>query len=112
MPSIRSVSSYNPSRSSQKRYRHDYGRRQSVTEGQELVNEAQTNKLFHFETDSTVLPLKRAYTSTRSLSWHIQSQPECIQQFTSAQILSNRRRPLEKLNEFLPDCEAAFGPSQ
>ncbi|MBW0581192.1 hypothetical protein O181_120907 [Austropuccinia psidii MF-1] len=112
MPSIRSVSSYNPSSSSLKCYRHDYGRIQSVTEGQESVNESQTNKLFHCETDSTFLPLKRVYTSTRSLSWHIQRQPECIQQCTSAQRLSNPRRPLEKLNELLPDCEEAFGPSQ
>ncbi|MBW0536807.1 hypothetical protein O181_076522 [Austropuccinia psidii MF-1] len=34
MPSNRSGASYNPSRSSEKGYRRDYGRRQSVTEGQ------------------------------------------------------------------------------
>ncbi|MBW0571961.1 hypothetical protein O181_111676 [Austropuccinia psidii MF-1] len=37
MPSTRSGARYNHSRSSQKGHRHDYGRIQSVTEGQELT---------------------------------------------------------------------------
>ncbi|MBW0503653.1 hypothetical protein O181_043368 [Austropuccinia psidii MF-1] len=37
MPSTRSGTSYNPSNSSQKGFRQDYGRSQSVREGQELT---------------------------------------------------------------------------
>ncbi|MBW0575631.1 hypothetical protein O181_115346 [Austropuccinia psidii MF-1] len=76
MPSTRSGPSYNPSRSSQKGNRHDYGRSQSVTEGQGSVDDYQSNKLVHYEADNTFLPSNRAYTATRSLSGHIQSQPE------------------------------------
>ncbi|MBW0532501.1 hypothetical protein O181_072216 [Austropuccinia psidii MF-1] len=60
--------SYNPSTSSQKGHRHDYGRSQSVTEGQGLIDDFQIDKLCHSEADNTVLPPKRAETSTRSLS--------------------------------------------
>ncbi|MBW0561449.1 hypothetical protein O181_101164 [Austropuccinia psidii MF-1] len=59
-----------------KGYGHDYGRSQSVTEGQGSVNEAQNDKLFHYESDNTILPLKRAETTTRILSGHIKSLPE------------------------------------
>ncbi|MBW0537366.1 hypothetical protein O181_077081 [Austropuccinia psidii MF-1] len=45
MPSTRSGASYNPSSSSQKGNRHDYGRRQSVTEGQGSVDDSQKLKL-------------------------------------------------------------------
>ncbi|MBW0566344.1 hypothetical protein O181_106059 [Austropuccinia psidii MF-1] len=76
MPSTRSGASYNPSRSSQKGYRHDYGRSQSVAEGQGSVNGSLTDKLCHSEADNTVLPSKKADTATRSLCGHIQSQPE------------------------------------
>ncbi|MBW0508329.1 hypothetical protein O181_048044 [Austropuccinia psidii MF-1] len=79
MPSTRSGASYNPSSSSQKFHRHDYGRRQSVTEEQGSVNESQTDKLFHSEADNTFLPSNRADTTTRSLSGHLQSNPEGIQ---------------------------------
>ncbi|MBW0473623.1 hypothetical protein O181_013338 [Austropuccinia psidii MF-1] len=85
MPSSRSGASYNPSSSHQKHYRCDYGRSQSVTEGQGSVNESQTDKLCHSETDNTVLPLNRAYTTTRILNRHMQSQPEGLQQCISAQ---------------------------
>ncbi|MBW0516488.1 hypothetical protein O181_056203 [Austropuccinia psidii MF-1] len=81
MPSTRSGASYNSSRSPQKGYRYDYERIQSVLEG------------------------KGADSSTRSLSEHIQSKPEGIQQFNSTQIVSNPDRPLEKLNELLPSSE-------
>ncbi|MBW0492739.1 hypothetical protein O181_032454 [Austropuccinia psidii MF-1] len=81
MPSTRSGARYNPSRSFQKGYRHDYGRSQSITEGQGSVNESQTDKLCHYEADDTVLSSKRADTATRSPSEHIQSQPEGLQQF-------------------------------
>ncbi|MBW0471064.1 hypothetical protein O181_010779 [Austropuccinia psidii MF-1] len=98
MPSTRSEASYNHSRSSQKGYRHNHGRSQSVTEVQGSVNEAKNNKLCHYGADNTVLPLKKAYTTTRSLSGHIQSQPEGIQKCTSAQRVSDPGRPLEKLH--------------
>ncbi|MBW0514240.1 hypothetical protein O181_053955 [Austropuccinia psidii MF-1] len=76
MPSTRSGASYNPSRSSQKGHRRDYGRVQSVTEGQGSVDDLQINKLCHSEADNTILPSSRADTATRSLSGHIQSQSE------------------------------------
>ncbi|MBW0557124.1 hypothetical protein O181_096839 [Austropuccinia psidii MF-1] len=74
MPSTRSRASYNPSSSSQKGHRHDYGRSQSVTEGQ--------------------------------------GQAECLQQCIAAQRVPDPCRYLEKLHEFLPDCEKIPGPSQ
>ncbi|MBW0483535.1 hypothetical protein O181_023250 [Austropuccinia psidii MF-1] len=85
MASTRSGDSYNPSSSSQKGDRHDYGRSQSVTEGQASVVDFQTDKLCHSEAYNTVLPSKKAYTATRSLSGHLQSHPESIQQRISAQ---------------------------
>ncbi|MBW0585830.1 hypothetical protein O181_125545 [Austropuccinia psidii MF-1] len=60
MPSTRSGSSYNPSSSSQKGHRHDYGRSQSVTEGQGSVDDPQINKLFHSAADNTIFPSNRA----------------------------------------------------
>ncbi|MBW0553386.1 hypothetical protein O181_093101, partial [Austropuccinia psidii MF-1] len=67
--------SYNPSSSSQKGHRCDYARSQSVTEGQESVDDLQINKLCHSEADKAVLPSRRADTATRSLSGHLPSQP-------------------------------------
>ncbi|MBW0593134.1 hypothetical protein O181_132849 [Austropuccinia psidii MF-1] len=84
MPSTRSGASYNPSNSFQKGYRRDYGRSQSATEGQGSVNGSQTDKLGHSEANSTVLPSNRAETTTRSLSGHIQSHPEGLQQCIAA----------------------------
>ncbi|MBW0509968.1 hypothetical protein O181_049683 [Austropuccinia psidii MF-1] len=88
MPSTRSGARYNPSSSSQKGYRCDYDRSQSATEGQ------------------------GAETSRRSLSGHIQSRPEGLQQCISAQRVPDPCRSVEKLHEFLPDCEKIPGPSQ
>ncbi|MBW0482738.1 hypothetical protein O181_022453 [Austropuccinia psidii MF-1] len=102
MPSKRSEAIFNPSRSSQKRYRHDYCRSHSVTEGQGSVNEAQTNKLFHSEADNTFLPSKRANTSIRRLSGHIQSQPEGLKQCPEAQRVPDHFISVEKLHELLP----------
>ncbi|MBW0554032.1 hypothetical protein O181_093747 [Austropuccinia psidii MF-1] len=85
MPSTRSGASYNPSRSSQKAYIHDYGRIQSVTEGKGSVNEAQTDKLCHSEAYNTVLSSNKSDTSTGSLCGHIQIKPEGLQQFLAAQ---------------------------
>ncbi|MBW0524496.1 hypothetical protein O181_064211 [Austropuccinia psidii MF-1] len=80
MPSTRSGGRYNPSRSSQKGHRCDYGRSQSVTEGQGSVDDLQINKLCNSEAYNTILPSNRADTATRSLSGHIQRQPEGLQQ--------------------------------
>ncbi|MBW0587203.1 hypothetical protein O181_126918 [Austropuccinia psidii MF-1] len=80
MPSTRSGASYNPLRSFQKGYRRDYGRSQSVTEGQ------------------------GADTATRSLNGYIQSHPEGLQQCISAQRVPDPCRSVEKLHEFLTEC--------
>ncbi|MBW0521604.1 hypothetical protein O181_061319, partial [Austropuccinia psidii MF-1] len=80
--------SYSPSSSSQKGHRRDYGRSQSVTEGQ------------------------GAATSTRSLSGHLKSQPEGLLQCIEAQREPDPCRSVEKLHEFLPDCEKIPGTSQ
>ncbi|MBW0465963.1 hypothetical protein O181_005678 [Austropuccinia psidii MF-1] len=103
MPSTRLGERYKPSRSSQKGFRNDFGRSQSVAEGQGSVNEAQTDKLCHSEADNNVLPSKRAEIATRSLSGHIQIQPEGIKQRISAERVSNPRISVEKLHEILPD---------
>ncbi|MBW0505042.1 hypothetical protein O181_044757 [Austropuccinia psidii MF-1] len=88
MSSTRSGASYNPSNSSRKCHRCDYTRSQSVTEGQGAKN------------------------TTRSLSGYIQSQPEGLQQLIAAQRVPNHCRSVEKLHEFLHDCEKIYGPSQ
>ncbi|MBW0578106.1 hypothetical protein O181_117821 [Austropuccinia psidii MF-1] len=80
--------SYNPSSSSPKGHRHDYSRRQSVTEE------------------------KGADTFTRSLSEHLKSHPQGLQQCSAAQRVPDTCRSVEKLNEFLPDCEKISGTSQ
>ncbi|MBW0500182.1 hypothetical protein O181_039897 [Austropuccinia psidii MF-1] len=107
-----SRASYNPSSSSKRGYRCDYGRIKSVTEGQGSVNETKTDKLCHSETDNTVLPSSRADNATRSLSGHIQSQPEGPQQCIAAQRVPDPCRSVENLHELLPDCEKSLGPSQ
>ncbi|MBW0575422.1 hypothetical protein O181_115137 [Austropuccinia psidii MF-1] len=112
MPSPRSGASYEVSSVFQKGYRCDYGRSQSVTEGQVSVNGSQTDKLGHYEADNTVLPSNRADTATRSLSGHIQRQPEGLQQCIVAQRVPDSCRYMEKLHELLPDCEKIPGPSQ
>ncbi|MBW0574684.1 hypothetical protein O181_114399 [Austropuccinia psidii MF-1] len=73
-------SAITPQAALKKGYRCDYGRSQTVTERQGSVNGSQTDKLCHSEADNTVLPSNRADTATRSLSGHIQSQPECLQE--------------------------------
>ncbi|MBW0498468.1 hypothetical protein O181_038183 [Austropuccinia psidii MF-1] len=101
--------SYNPSRSSQKGYRRDYGISQSVTGGHVSVNEAQTDKLSDSEADDTVLPSNRAETVTRSLSRHIQSQSEGLQPLIPAQRVPDPCRSVEKLHHFLHDYEIISG---
>ncbi|MBW0588452.1 hypothetical protein O181_128167 [Austropuccinia psidii MF-1] len=103
MPSTRSGACYNPSSNFQKSHRRDYGRRQSVTEGQGSVYDFQINKLCHSEADNTILPSNTAATATKSLSEHIQSQPEGLQQCIAPQRVPDPCRCVEKLHEFLPD---------
>ncbi|MBW0568063.1 hypothetical protein O181_107778 [Austropuccinia psidii MF-1] len=104
--------SYNPSTSSQKGHRRDYSRSQSVTEGQGSVDDFQINKLCPSEADNTVLSSNRAEIITRSLSGHIQSQTEVLQQYIAAQRVADPCRSVEKLHGFLSDCEKIPGPSQ
>ncbi|MBW0473790.1 hypothetical protein O181_013505 [Austropuccinia psidii MF-1] len=98
MPSTRPGARYNPSSSSQKGNRCDYDRSQSVTEEQGSVDDSQSNKLVHSEADNTVLPSNSADTATRSLSGHIQSQPEGLQQLIAAQRVPDPCRSVEKLH--------------
>ncbi|MBW0505744.1 hypothetical protein O181_045459 [Austropuccinia psidii MF-1] len=112
MPSTRSGANYKPSSSSQKGHKRDYGRSQSVTEGQGSVDDFEINKFCHSEGDHTVLPSNRAETATRNLSRHLQSQPEGLQQCIAAQRVPDPCRSVEKLHELLPDCEKIPGPSQ
>ncbi|MBW0573153.1 hypothetical protein O181_112868 [Austropuccinia psidii MF-1] len=112
MPSTRSGASYNPSSSSQKGNRYDYGRRQPGTEGKGSVDDFQTTKITHSEADNTILPSRRADTTTRSLSGRIKSQPQSLQQCTAVQGVPDPCRSVEKLHEFLPDCEKVPGSSQ
>ncbi|MBW0590722.1 hypothetical protein O181_130437 [Austropuccinia psidii MF-1] len=112
MPSTRSGASYNPQEAPKKGHIRDYGRSQSVTEGQASVDDLQINTLCHSEADNTNLPSNRAGTSTRSLSGHIQSQPEVLQQCIAAQRVPDPCRSVEKLHGFLSDCEKITAPSQ
>ncbi|MBW0498687.1 hypothetical protein O181_038402 [Austropuccinia psidii MF-1] len=104
--------SYNPKCSGQKGNRCDYGRSQSVTDGQGSVEDFQINELCHSEADNTYLPSKRAETSTRSLSGHLQTQLEGLQQSIAAQRVPDACRSVGKLHEFLPNCEKIPVPSQ
>ncbi|MBW0590232.1 hypothetical protein O181_129947 [Austropuccinia psidii MF-1] len=88
MPKTRSGASYKPSNSSQKGHGHYYGSRQSDTKGQ------------------------GSDTATRSLSGHIQSQPEGLQQCTAAQRVPDLCRSVEKLHELIPDCKKVPRSSQ
>ncbi|MBW0592968.1 hypothetical protein O181_132683 [Austropuccinia psidii MF-1] len=81
MPSTRSGASYKHSRRSQKGHRRDYGRSQSDTEGQGSVKDFHINKLYNSEADDTILPSRRAHTSTRCLSGHLQTRPEGLQEY-------------------------------
>ncbi|MBW0479493.1 hypothetical protein O181_019208 [Austropuccinia psidii MF-1] len=89
MPSTRSGASYNPSSSSQKGYKRDYGRSQSVTEGQ-------GSSLKHHKKPKWKFP-KPA-----------RRHKKCI----AAQRVPDPGRFVEKLHEFLPNCEKIPGPSQ
>ncbi|MBW0554446.1 hypothetical protein O181_094161 [Austropuccinia psidii MF-1] len=62
--------------------------------------------------EANQLQKDKADTTTRSLSEHSRSQPEGLQQFIAAQGVPDPCRSVEKLHEFLPDCEKISGPSQ
>ncbi|MBW0591580.1 hypothetical protein O181_131295 [Austropuccinia psidii MF-1] len=98
MPATRLGASYNASSSSQKGHRRDYGRSQSLTEGKGSVDDLQINKLCLSEAVNTILPSNRADTATGSLSGHLQSQPEGLQQCISAQRVPDPLRSVEKLH--------------
>ncbi|MBW0568973.1 hypothetical protein O181_108688 [Austropuccinia psidii MF-1] len=83
-----------------------------MVEGQQSVDGFQMNKSYHSEAENTVLPSKRADTTTRSLSGHLQSQAEGLRQCIAAQRVPDACRSVEKLHEFLPDCEKFPEPSQ
>ncbi|MBW0589113.1 hypothetical protein O181_128828 [Austropuccinia psidii MF-1] len=103
---------YKPSSSSQKGHRCYYGRRQSDTEGKGSVKHFHNNKLSNSQADDTILASRRANTTTRSLSAHLQSQPEGLQQCTAAQRVPDLCRSVEKLHEIIPDCKKIPGSSQ
>ncbi|MBW0566823.1 hypothetical protein O181_106538 [Austropuccinia psidii MF-1] len=104
--------SYNPSSSSKKGHRHDYGRSQSDTEGQGSIKNFNNSKSCNSEADDSILPSKRANTATRILSGHLQSQPEGLQQCTAAQRVPDPCRSVEELHELIPDCKKIPGSSQ
>ncbi|MBW0577575.1 hypothetical protein O181_117290, partial [Austropuccinia psidii MF-1] len=112
MPSTGSGASYKPSSSSQKGHTHDYGRSQSDTEGQGSVKDFHNNKLSNFEADDTISPSKRADTAKRSISGHLQSQPEGLEQCTAAQRVPDPCRSVEELHELIPYCKKIPGSSQ
>ncbi|MBW0502219.1 hypothetical protein O181_041934 [Austropuccinia psidii MF-1] len=69
-------------------------------------------KVFHSEADNTFLSSKKTHTTTRSLSGHLTSQEEALQQCLAAKRVPDHCRSVEKLHEFLPDCEKPSGTSQ
>ncbi|MBW0582858.1 hypothetical protein O181_122573, partial [Austropuccinia psidii MF-1] len=62
--------------------------------------------------DANKLQKDKADTSTRSLSGHLQSQPEGLKQCIAAQRVPDPCRSVEKLQEFLSDCEKTLGAYQ
>ncbi|MBW0586109.1 hypothetical protein O181_125824 [Austropuccinia psidii MF-1] len=104
--------SYKPSSSFLKGHRHDYGRSQSDKEEQGLVKDFHNNKLSNSEADDNILPSKRAETVTKSLSGHLQRQPEGLRKCTAAQRAPDPCRYVEKLHELLPDCNKIPGSCQ
>ncbi|MBW0569116.1 hypothetical protein O181_108831 [Austropuccinia psidii MF-1] len=107
-----SGASYEPTSSSQKGHSRDHGRSQSDTEGQGSVKDFHNNELSNSEADDTILPSKRAETATGSLSGHLQSQPEGLQQCTLAQRVPDPFISVEKLHELIPYCKKIPGSSQ
>ncbi|MBW0591628.1 hypothetical protein O181_131343 [Austropuccinia psidii MF-1] len=83
-----------------------------MAEGKGSVDDFQTTKIGHSDADNTILPSQRADTATRSLSGHIQRQPQSLQQCPAVQGLPDPCRSVEKLHEFLTDFEEIPGPSQ
>ncbi|MBW0574491.1 hypothetical protein O181_114206, partial [Austropuccinia psidii MF-1] len=92
--------------------RRAYGRSQPGTEGKGSFDDFQTTKIGHSDADNTILSSQRGDTTTRSLSGHIKRQPQSIQQCPAVQGLPDPCRSVEKLHEFLPDCEKIAAQSQ
>ncbi|MBW0585522.1 hypothetical protein O181_125237 [Austropuccinia psidii MF-1] len=57
-------------------------------------------------------PSKRAYTTTISVSGHLKSQPEGLQQCAAAQTVPDPCRSVKKLHEPITDCQKIPGSSQ
>ncbi|MBW0584813.1 hypothetical protein O181_124528 [Austropuccinia psidii MF-1] len=112
MPSTRSGANHKHLRSSQKGHRHDYGRSLSDTDGKGSVKDFHNNKLSNSEADDTILLSKRADTATRSLSGHLQSQPDGLQQCTAAQRVPDPCISEEKMHKLIPDCKDIRWSSQ
>ncbi|MBW0548368.1 hypothetical protein O181_088083, partial [Austropuccinia psidii MF-1] len=87
-------------------------RSQPGTERKGSVDDFQTTKKGHYDADNTILPSQRADTATRSPSGHIQSQPQSLQQCPAVPGVPDPCISVEKLHEFLPDCEKIPGPSK
>ncbi|MBW0560826.1 hypothetical protein O181_100541 [Austropuccinia psidii MF-1] len=62
--------------------------------------------------EANPLQKDKADATTRSLSRHLKSQPEGLQQYIAAQRVLDPCRSVEKLHEFLPDCEKIPRASQ
>ncbi|MBW0526522.1 hypothetical protein O181_066237, partial [Austropuccinia psidii MF-1] len=101
-----------PQEAPKKGHRRDYGRSQSDTEGQGSVKYFHTNELSNSEADDTIVPSKRAETTTRSLSGHLKSQPVGVHQCTAAQRVPDPFRSVGKLHELIPYCKKIPGSSQ
>ncbi|MBW0565981.1 hypothetical protein O181_105696 [Austropuccinia psidii MF-1] len=101
-----------PQEAPKKGHRRYYGRSQSDTEGQGSVKDFHNIKLSNSEADESILPSKRADTTTRSLSGPLQSRPEGLQQSTAEQRVPHPCRSVEKLHELIPDCKKISGSSQ
>ncbi|MBW0589930.1 hypothetical protein O181_129645, partial [Austropuccinia psidii MF-1] len=82
------------------------------TEGKGSVKDFHNNEPSNSEADDTILPSKIADTATRSLSGHLKSQPEGLQQCTAAQRVPAPCRSVEKLHEIIPDYKKIPGTSQ
>ncbi|MBW0556651.1 hypothetical protein O181_096366 [Austropuccinia psidii MF-1] len=87
MPSTRSGASYNP-------------------------QEAPKKVIDVIMAEANQLQKDKAETATRSLSGHLKSKPEGLQQCIEAQRVPDPCRSVANLHELLPDCEKIPGPSQ
>ncbi|MBW0539936.1 hypothetical protein O181_079651 [Austropuccinia psidii MF-1] len=76
--------------------------------GASYTPQAAPKKVIHvIMTEANQLQKEKAQseTATRSLSGHLQRKPEGLQQCITEQRVPDPCRYVEKLHEFLPDCE-------